>query len=193
MTPPRAVDARVRRTRRVVLDAAAELLVNDGFERVTIDAIAERSGVARSTVYRNWLTRGELLVDAFAVVCEIPDVPDLGSLEDDFRLLATHLAQGLTASAWGRMFASLIGAATQDAELQAAQTEFNASRLQVAIDLVDRAKARGEVAADADAAFATERFAAGFFFRCLVSHADLDDAFVEVQVAALLRDLGVAR
>lgn len=61
-----AVDPRVARTRSRVLGAAWELLDEVGFDGVTVELVSERSGVARSTMYRHWRTMPELLRDAFA-------------------------------------------------------------------------------------------------------------------------------
>ena len=60
-----AIDPRVERTRRVVLDATIELIVEGGFTAVTIEAVAARSGVAKSTIYRHWPGRVELMHAAF--------------------------------------------------------------------------------------------------------------------------------
>src|SRR5690554_1819280 len=57
-----ATDARVVRTRANVLRAATDLLVEGGPTAVTIDAIVARSGVARSTIYRHWDTRDDVLL-----------------------------------------------------------------------------------------------------------------------------------
>lgn len=184
-----AVDPRVERTREVVLAAAADLLAEEGFERATIDGIAERSRVARSTIYRNWPDRGELFADAFQQVCTVHEIDDHGSLADDFRALGQALRCGLTEDAWGRMIPSLVGAAEHDDELADAHRTFSARRRQEAVALVDRAKARGEVADHVDAEPAVERFAAGFFFRRLFVRQPIDDAFIDRQVEALVRDL----
>ena len=68
-------DPRIERTHRVVLDAAIEVIAEHGFAGTTIDAIASRSGVARSTIYRNWNGRTELMLEA--VRARVGPVPGL--------------------------------------------------------------------------------------------------------------------
>ena len=57
------VDARVARSRAAVVRAATDLLVEGGPSAVTIDAIVARSGVAKSTIYRHWASRDDVLLD----------------------------------------------------------------------------------------------------------------------------------
>lgn len=184
------VDPRVERTRAVVVDAAATLLVEEGFERITIDGIADRSGVARSTIYRHWPDRAELLLDAFTVVCSVTDVPDQGSLAADLRAKGHDLARGLQHEAWGRMLPSLVGASAHDDDLRRALLAFNAERRRDALRLLERAQRRGEVAKGVDVRSALERFIAPFFFRRLMTDDKLDRAFVERHVEATCRAVG---
>lgn len=183
------MDPRVERTRRVVLEATAELLAEEGFERITIDGIAERSGVARSTIYRNWPDRAQLLIDAFSVLCDFEPTADTGSLEGDLRSVGQGLAAGLTGEAWGRTLPSLIGAAAHDEELRDAQRTFNAQRRTLVRAVVQRAVDRGEVADGADVDLAITRFAATFFFTRLFTQEPIDDAFVDRVVTVTVAEL----
>src|ERR671936_350476 len=72
--------------RRRVLDAACGLLEEVGFRSVTVDAIAERAGASKATVYRWWPNKAALLIEAFrdAVSPEFP-FADTGSLANDIR------------------------------------------------------------------------------------------------------------
>lgn len=179
-SPP--IDPRVERTRSVVLAATAELLAADGFERITVEAIAEASGVARSTIYRNWPSIADLLVEAFAVLIDKQPAPDLGSLRQDLEALGRELASGLSTAAWGRALPSLISGAAHDPELARAQQAFSRARRIEIGDVFRRAAARGEIAELADPGEAAEGFAAPFFFRALLSGEPLDHAFVHRHV-----------
>jgi TetR/AcrR family transcriptional regulator, regulator of autoinduction and epiphytic fitness len=61
-----AVSPRVERTRAAVFEAGAELLLTGGPAAVTVDALVQQSGVARSTFYRHWPTREDFVVELFA-------------------------------------------------------------------------------------------------------------------------------
>lgn len=183
------VDPRIERTHALVVEAAAELLAEEGFERITIDGIAERSGVARSTIYRHWPDRAELLGKAFDIVCTTHEAPDLGSLVADLRYKVSQLAYGLTEETWGRMLPSLIGAAEHDDDLKRALLAFNAQRRAEALEVVQRAVDRGEVDGDLDLRGALERFISPFFLRRIMTDEPVDDALVERQLRSICDEL----
>ena len=78
----RKLDARVSRTRAAVLDAGVRILFTDGWNQVTHVRVAERSGVARATIYRHWPTVEDLLVD---VILSYPSPNPVGKLTGDTR------------------------------------------------------------------------------------------------------------
>ncbi|MDW3221181.1 MAG: TetR/AcrR family transcriptional regulator [Acidimicrobiales bacterium] len=89
-------DPRVARSREKLLDAATELLVESGARGVTVDAVAERSGVAKSTLYRHWSSRTELLTDVLRSNVPEIDVPDLElGFQGALRALVAQLAGSL--------------------------------------------------------------------------------------------------
>lgn len=188
MTPP---DPRVARTRAAVLDATADLLADVGFERITVDAIAERVGCARSTIYRNWEHPADVLIDGFRQLCRTHVPPDLGSLEAELTAFGHSLAVALTEEPMGRALPSLIGAAAHDDQLRTLLAEFSAERRAESLVVLERAVLRGEVATDADLEAPLVRFVSPFFMHRLVTGLPLDDAFVAAQVDACCRELGV--
>jgi AcrR family transcriptional regulator len=104
------MDPRVARTRAAVLRAATDLLVDAGPWAVTIDAIVQRSGVARSTIYRHWTSRDEVLLAVLedcAPAIEAPD-PSLG-FEDDLRALVGQLGTAMRDPEWARVAPSILG------------------------------------------------------------------------------------
>lgn len=191
MTPPE-VDPRVLRTREVVVDATAALLTEVGFERICIDTIAERSGVARSTIYRNWPQRTALLLDAFGRFCAKGTEPIVssGHLGEDLWALGRRLVSQLGDDDWGRTVPSLMSAATHDPELAEAMADFSAQKRKEAVALLSQAVERGEISRAERVESALERFVSPFFFRRLLTRLPLDDAFLESQVDAFLRELG---
>lgn len=162
-------DPRVARTRRVVLSATADLLATAGFERLTIEGVAKRSGVAKSTIYRNWASRAELLVEAFERLAESFVIPDTGSLVADLEAVCHALTGGLADEPWGRALPSLVGAAAHDPELAKLLGVFARRRLAGFEDIFTRAIHRGELHRATDAAAATEDVVAPLVFRALVT------------------------
>ncbi len=176
------VDPRVERTRKVVLDAAAALLGEVGFGRASIEAIAERSGVARSTIYRHWPDRLDLLMDA--IDCKIKPMPvfDSGDLRDDLSALLGELAGRLSSSVLGPMLISLIAEAQRDPLMAAAQERFTSARLGHIRSILELAAGRGDLPPDVDADQMSEDLVAPLFYRALIRSAPLDRDFVEQHV-----------
>lgn len=181
-----STDPRVAHTRAVVLDATVTILGECGFERLTVEAVAERSGVARSTIYRNWPDRSQLLIDAFETMCAFPAIPDLGSMEAELRFLARELSDGLHGVGWASALPSLVGAAHHDPTLTEAQRLFSERRRAATGAIFERAAVRGELTTERDPGELAEFFAARFFFRFLMTRAPIDDAFIDSQIDAVL-------
>lgn len=176
------LDPRIVRTREIVLAATGELLVEQGFERVTIESIADRTGIARSTIYRNWPNRAELFVEAFDQICTFTEIPDLGSLREELRMLAAELVDGLTNAEWGRALPSMIGAVAYDEELSAAYRTFSERRSAIVGQVFRRAADRGEIAGRFAPEALAETFASGFFYHHLMARLPLGEAYVAHQV-----------
>ena len=69
----------------VLREAALALLAEVGYDRLTMDAVAARARAAKTTIYRRWRDKAELVVDSLNSLKGVPDIPDTGSLRDDLR------------------------------------------------------------------------------------------------------------
>ena len=83
MAKDATVDPRVTRTRHAVLAAAREVLLDEGWEGVTLGRVAERSGYARTTLYRHWPQRLDLLRDLIREEARLAHTTPTGNLRDD--------------------------------------------------------------------------------------------------------------
>ncbi len=113
----KALDGRVRRSRAKVLGVTAELLFERGFAGASVDEISRRSGVAKTTIYRHWPTRADLLRDACSTIGTPQDTPDTGSFEADVTALMTNLAHLLRSAKWTSVLPSIIDAAERDPDI----------------------------------------------------------------------------
>ena len=94
------LDPRVARTRRVVLEATLDLLAESGYGAVTIEAVAARSGVAKSTIYRHWPGRVELILDAFHELKAPVAPPGDGNVRETVIAVLENLARVAIESTW---------------------------------------------------------------------------------------------
>jgi AcrR family transcriptional regulator len=90
-----------------LLVATQDLLMELGYDRLSIDAVAARAGASKHTIYRRWANKAELVVAAVAVTRELPPVPDTGSLRGD--LLACARAHIDGDERTERLLAGLLG------------------------------------------------------------------------------------
>lgn len=184
-------DPRVARTRAVVLEAAGDVLAEDGREGFTIDAVARRSGVARTTIYRHWPDLGELLYDTFRAMGHAkPDV-DTGSVRDDLVALYQALAAGFDSSI-GRCIPVLLDVTRREPGLAEVHQQFIAERRGPSRRALEAGVARGELPADIDVEALIDRIAGPVFYRHLVvqrpmSGAEIERLVDDVIVAALSR------
>lgn len=112
---PRDEDARSR-----ILQASLEALEDLGYPGVTCDAIAERAGASKSTIYRWWPHKEAVMLEALreAVAQELP-FPDTGSLKGDIRIQLHNFTKLLTGPR-GRVFQGIIAAAQSDSKVSEA-------------------------------------------------------------------------
>jgi AcrR family transcriptional regulator len=184
------VDPRVRRSREAVLAATAELLTEVGVHGVTIEAVALRSGVAKTTIYRHWPERSQLVLDAIDRVAEPCRAPDTGTLRGDLTAILDGLVEALTTSVLGQVMPSLIDAAERDAEVARLQATWVRARRGAVHQALARAEARGEIPAGLDDDLVGSIFGGAAFYRRLVSHEPLDARFRAGLVDAVLRVAG---
>jgi len=134
-----------------ILDAACALLMERGYQRMTVDEVAERAGVGKATVYRRWPSKEELAHDALQRIfdVEVPE-PDTGSLRDD--LIAVYRATlEFANSPIGEQFLRLVaGEASRDEWAARLYREMYERRRTIAREKFQRAMARGELRADLD-------------------------------------------
>lgn len=152
---------------------------------MTLDAVAERSGVARSTIYRNWEDRSALIMEA--VDCALPPGMDhdTGTLAGDLTEIGEHMASMLNDGPLGKLMPSLVGAASLDAALAARLQHMGETRQAHVRGVFERAIIRGEITHH-DLEGRVERFIAPFFVRHLILGRELDDKFIARQVASAL-------
>ena len=139
------------RTRRTVLDAAAALMAERGLAAATIDAIRDRSGVSKTTIYKYWPNRLCVAVDAFAERLSTDvSLPDTGTARGDFTQQVRRVSVFYD-SPVGHVFTELLAHALQDPQALALLHErFFASRQQGIRELWNQAVSRGEVRHDID-------------------------------------------
>ena len=139
--------------RRAILDATLELLAERGFHATTMDAIAERAGVGKNTIYRRWPAKDDLIVDAFAHFTAVLKL-NAGPSDDVYSRLLEYsrsLARLNADPLASRLIPGLLGELQRDPAFAEAYAERVVGPLRDPIvALLELARERGELRADAD-------------------------------------------
>ncbi|MEQ1888725.1 MAG: TetR/AcrR family transcriptional regulator [Alphaproteobacteria bacterium] len=179
---PRSLDARTR-----VLAAARALLDEGGVAAVTMEELAARTGVGKPTIYRTWPNAQAV---AMAAIIETPVIaraaPHGGTAVQEMKQCLRNLVKAF-ATRTGRSAAALIAAADPGTELSKAFRHHVILRSRGQIqDLVLRAINDGAISGGADPAITADLVVAPVFFRLLLGHEALDEAFADAIVDQVL-------
>lgn len=136
--------------RREVLEAVLALLAEVGYERLTMDLVAQRARASKATLYQRWPSKAELVVTALQEHRPVMAVPDTGSFAEDLRRLLYEWQEGWTERDRGLMLA-VLEASRSDPELARLRRErLSRPLLEAAGIAAERARDRGQIPAGVD-------------------------------------------
>jgi AcrR family transcriptional regulator len=182
---PRRGRPRSETSRTAILQAAGELLLEHGPNAISMDAVAERAGASKATIYRWWPSKELLALDAlFSDWAPGPaDRYDTGSLAGDLLALIRPWARQLTKQPYGRVIAALVTRAQSDPEFaEEYRARFVRPRRAEGGAIFARAIDRGEIPPDTDIEIALDLLYGPFYHRLLHGHAKLGDRFTRAVV-----------
>jgi AcrR family transcriptional regulator len=182
---------RSERVSRAILEAARELLVEEGFTRLRLEHVATRAGVGKATIYRRWRSKDALCLDLLLeLAAPHIHVFDVGDTRAELLQAAENARRALTETPFGPVIRTLL---SQIAVNPSIGDPFRASIVEARRAEVGRIVARGiergDLRADADPGVATELLVGPVYFR-LVFGGTLDADFVGAIVDAYLRGSG---
>jgi AcrR family transcriptional regulator len=187
---------RSQQAHRAILAAAGELLLARGLSAVSMDAVAERAGVSKATIYRWWPTKETLALDALYTewAAARPHPRDTGTLRGDLLSLLRPWARLAGSRPYGRVVAALLAEAQTD---PAFATEYRnrvvEPRRDQARAIFQRALERGEIPANTKVEVALDLLFGALYHRLLHGHARLNDPFVRDLVDTALSGIQPTR
>lgn len=140
---------------RAITEATMKLLMEHGFSNLSIEAVAAEAGVGKTTIYRRWPGKTELVIAAMSNFMHLDEVPNTGSLLGDLRAFHAHKAHGFSLRLLTGGGSTLIGTVLSEKERNPELIETfrrlvtDRRREQFKL-VVDRAKERGEINEDVD-------------------------------------------
>jgi AcrR family transcriptional regulator len=144
----------------------------------SVDEVARRSGVAKTTIYRHWPTREALVVDACSRLSAEQEIPDSGSLEGDLTAILMNIAHLLHAANWSAVLPSIIDNAERDPEFAEVVSQIQLGHAAPLREVLQRATDRGELPARTDPSTIVAALLGPLFYRRWFSREAIDDQFV---------------
>jgi AcrR family transcriptional regulator len=177
---------RTARTRAAVLEATVAELAARGYETLTVEQVATRAGVHKTTLYRRWGGKRGLVIDAVeAFAAGAVEVPDTGAVDGDLRRWARSIVAMLTARDSGAVVRALLSAG-ETPETRDLRRRFYRTRAALVVPIVERAVQRGELPPGTDAAEVIKQVGAPLYYRFLVIEEPLSPAAADLAAAAAL-------
>jgi AcrR family transcriptional regulator len=169
-----------------VLDAALRTFAEDGYAGLTIDAVATKAGVNKTTVYRRWTTKAELLGAALASLRDHdPPMPDTGSLREDLFFILSHLAvQIVTPARQALMHALLLNKG--EPELAEVVRRFRTERPALPPVVFTRAIERGQLPPDTNTQLLSETLLGALHSRAYWKRESLNPAIVRALIELIV-------
>ncbi|GAB3158612.1 TetR/AcrR family transcriptional regulator [Micromonospora sonneratiae] len=178
---------RTARTRAAVREATLAELVAHGYQGLTVEGVAARSGVHKTTLYRRWGNVEGLIADALELASGEPwPIPDTGTIDGDLRALAREVLIGFTDPQAGPVATAFVAAAVQNPAAGRALHTFFRARHEQSAPIVDRAIARGELPAGTDSVEVVRVAIAPLYFRLFVTGEPIDETVADRAATAAL-------
>ncbi|MGW7369618.1 TetR/AcrR family transcriptional regulator [Streptomyces sp. NPDC054841] len=183
-----------------ILDATRAALVELGWSRLSMGDVATRAGVAKTTLYRRWAGKSELVVDAVAVLFDELELPDRGSLAADIEGVVLQFAALLERPEARTALMAVVAESTRDEPLrERIRGSIVDRQKRLVLEGRARAQSRGELPVESDPAAAARTadlifdvIAGAVVHRALVSAEPVDADWAQRFTALLLGGLGAA-
>lgn len=182
-------DPRRVKSRQRVLAAAVDLLREEGHAGLTIEAVAARSGVAKTTIYRQFADREELhLAAVHSVGCQIA-MAHTADLIADVAAFCQSLNQMLRTSDFGALLPTALDGAERSESFAGMMHEVGVQRRRVLGERLRLAQADGVLSVEVDLDLVTSQLVGTLFYRRFISRQPTGPAFVGRHVTAVLTPL----
>ena len=173
--------------RQKVLVAAQDVVREAGIDGFTVEEVAHRSGVAKTTIYRHFHNAHHLVVEALDCMITPMATPNTGSLREDLLVLfSQHLSQVADTQLRG-MVLGLLAASDQDPELHRVLDDMNEQRLTPVRTVLELARARGEIRDDVDLDLAIDLIHGPLFLRTMIRQLPMTPEGLEAIIDLVVR------
>lgn len=186
---PREVAGRPRSTvaDAAILEAATELFCDLGYEGLSIEGVAAKAGVAKTTIYRRYPTKLDLVMAVNGCLSTgMVAQPDTGTLRDDLVAIASGFHTMLSQTNAGRAIPKILAAKLANPELARAHEAFVAGRRDITVGVIRRGIERGELPAETDPMLIADLITGALFLRVFVTGQPVTRRYLDALVDQIL-------
>jgi AcrR family transcriptional regulator len=190
--PARPGRPRDARAHQAIVDATLELLKTQGYAKLTIEAIAAKAGVGKTTIYRRWPSKGPLVIEAISGLIHLGPMVDTGQTAKDLTAFLRAVMSALGAPLIGTTIPGLTADMANDPEVAEPFRRYiiEPKRARLAA-ILDRAEARGELLGPADRELVLDMMVGPILWRALLTGGTLDAEVAERIVDKVVRGFGL--
>jgi AcrR family transcriptional regulator len=183
---------RSEESRRAIVDAAGQLMLEGGLAAATMEAIAARAGVSKATIYKWWPSRGAVALDGFlARVQYTLAIPEGAGTAEALEFQVDELIKLFRDTGAGPIMRAVVSQLESDPALaQAFRERWMAPRRAVAVDVIRTGIERGDLSPDIDIDAAMDQLWAPLYYRLIFGHGPLGPDLARTLVAQLLGGIG---
>lgn len=170
-----------------ILAAAEAVLLENGLNGFSIEAVAKRARAGKPTIYRWWPSQAALLLDVYHCRKRTSFIfPDTGNIREDLHAYLTGILATWREGTGGEVFRSVVAKAQGDRDALAALSAYMADRRSQSGKIIEKAQARGEVRADVNPTLTTELLSSFAWGRLLTERLDVTDAEIDAVIDTVL-------
>jgi len=158
-------DTETDTTRDTILATATDLVVSGGLTGFSMDELARRARVSKSSIYRRWSSRDDLIWDVCSQMRQLVADTDTGSLADDLTTLLSRLQEGLSSPRLSAIVIAVVDAAERDDDIAQLAAQVSRQGRQVLLRAIRRGIDRGELAPDTDPELVVELLVGAVVYR----------------------------
>ena len=169
---PRSADAD-----EAILEATLAVAGELGFRGMSMDLVAERAGVSKTTIYRRWSSKEALVLEALRQAINPLDDVDLGSVRSDLETYLGNLAERMSSGRMSDVLPHLIDVSVHDPQLRCSLDDYVSHRRRPLVAILERGSERGELRDGVDISIVVDALIGPFIYRKLLTGAPVGRRF----------------
>lgn len=174
-----------------MLGSTVEALAEVGYERLSFDDVAARAGVHKTTLYRRWPSKPELVLDALHARSDlIVEMPDTGRVADDLVTFLRTVAANVTTPIGRALVLATLQTGHEADDASSLRHRFWDERFERVRTRLDHARQAGQLPADIDGVLLVEALVSPIFFRTFIRGEPVDARYLRSLVHTVLDTQG---